>query len=349
MEYKHIENEGDEEDPLGDFFSQNENNADKDLQLLEIDFNKVLEESPSEAVPHSEEKPTEEADEYKHNPFHELQEPSPDPNPSQTQYTPGGSTFESKAFTILPQPSTLSHDSTTPTHPQPAHPLHQKQPQKTNTDYSMDLLLAKPWQLSYYKPYFNVNTQDILIKLKSALWPFTMNKEVFVKQFPCVELYGPLWILFTLSLFFAIFSHFYSIVGSGSKGKSSSLGRLQDFSMQKVPVTFAIVFGFFSMNSLISFAFAKFGRGDVRFEQILYVSGYALIGFIPMSVFYLVPFTISKVIVVGAFLVISFYFLYQNAIVIYSSFLPKWRYFIIVYISIALLIFAWLITSRIYT
>lgn len=52
------------------------------------------------------------------------------------------------------------------------------------------------YQTAYYKGYFNVTTDEVLYRLRKALWPFCAKKKLLEED--RYDLYGPIWIMITL-------------------------------------------------------------------------------------------------------------------------------------------------------
>ena len=59
------------------------------------------------------------------------------------------------------------------------------------------------YHISFYAPYFNVSTFQVLDRLRRSLWPFC-SKTSFYGDCKNIDLYGPIWIMLTLIVEIAI-------------------------------------------------------------------------------------------------------------------------------------------------
>jgi hypothetical protein len=53
------------------------------------------------------------------------------------------------------------------------------------------------YQIAHYGGYFDVNTAEVLFRLRRAIWPFCCRQKPFLDNEKC-DLYGPIWIMITL-------------------------------------------------------------------------------------------------------------------------------------------------------
>lgn len=60
------------------------------------------------------------------------------------------------------------------------------------------------WTLDYYKKYFNVNTNDVIQRLKGSMLPHNPDNYLLSQIRPNPDLYGPFWVCVTLVFSIAI-------------------------------------------------------------------------------------------------------------------------------------------------
>ncbi len=84
--------------------------------------------------------------------------------------------------------------------------LETQQPEaQDQTKYSV-------WQIEYYQKYFDVNTNEVMMKVFGSLTP-TFNQNFFLNRIrPNPDLYGPFWITMTLVFTIAISGNFVSFM-----------------------------------------------------------------------------------------------------------------------------------------
>jgi hypothetical protein len=61
----------------------------------------------------------------------------------------------------------------------------------------------KFYELENYAKYFDVNTFDVLNRLRKSIWPFCSKSMLFEDE-DRVDLYGPIWIMLTLIVEIAV-------------------------------------------------------------------------------------------------------------------------------------------------
>ncbi|XP_034944974.1 protein YIPF1 isoform X2 [Chelonus insularis] len=75
------------------------------------------------------------------------------------------------------------------------------------------------WTLDYYKKYFNVDTEDVLLRIKKSMIPSGQDNYLLSHIRPNPDLYGPFWICVTLIFAIAISGNVANYFQTANSGK----------------------------------------------------------------------------------------------------------------------------------
>eukprot|EP00276_Gloeochaete_wittrockiana_P011443 CAMPEP_0184650928 /NCGR_PEP_ID=MMETSP0308-20130426/8496_1 /TAXON_ID=38269 /ORGANISM="Gloeochaete witrockiana, Strain SAG 46.84" /LENGTH=171 /DNA_ID=CAMNT_0027084795 /DNA_START=20 /DNA_END=532 /DNA_ORIENTATION=- len=94
------------------------------------------------------------------------------------------------------------------------------------------------WNINYYKPFFDIDTKDVLYRLLYALWPW---KSPIFEQIPLQpDMYGPVWICTTLVFMMGVTSNFASWASFQADEDNPSW----TYDFTKITVGASVVYGF---------------------------------------------------------------------------------------------------------
>ncbi|XP_074168085.1 protein YIPF2 isoform X2 [Sminthopsis crassicaudata] len=173
----------------------------------------------------------------------------------------------------------------------------------------------KFWTFSYHQSFFDVDTYQVLERIKSSLLP--APKQNFVKH--CLrhhpDLYGPFWICATLAFTLAVSSNLSTLLQSWSQ---SSFSYSPQF--HKVTVAGITIYCYAWLVPAALWGFLQWRKG-VRervgcytFLETVCVYGYSLFIYIPTVVLWLIPisglqwfFGVLAVSLSGAVLLLTFW------------------------------------------
>ena len=124
-----------------------------------------------------------------------------------------------------------------------------------------------------FKKYFQITSQDFLLRFLNSLIPFNKKFQNLVKERP--DLYGPIWIYTSLILI---------ISATGSLTRTLQGNNNKNFFQEFVPIASAVIYGVgFGLRLLISLLMKIFGT-SLTFVSVICTYGYSFSIFLPMSI-----------------------------------------------------------------
>ncbi|KAG1661604.1 hypothetical protein FOA52_000779 [Chlamydomonas sp. UWO 241] len=183
------------------------------------------------------------------------------------------------------------------------------------------------WNIRRYRPYFNVDTQEVLWRVTSSLIG-AFKPDFMAKTAEQPDLYGPFWIATTLIFFTAAAGNLSSwIAWSSAQGgappppmpngtvPTPSGGEvLQQWYSDpaKLGTSAAIFYGYAFIVSLALWFWIKYLAGEIRLVNMFCVYGYALTIFVPISALCVIPLEVVRWVLVMGATAISGGFLLMN-------------------------------------
>mmetsp|Transcript_4517 Transcript_4517/g.7586 ORF Transcript_4517/g.7586 Transcript_4517/m.7586 type:complete len:230 (-) Transcript_4517:545-1234(-) len=140
------------------------------------------------------------------------------------------------------------------------------------------------WSLKYYQPLFDVDTLQVLNRIKGALLP--RPRGVFfelISQNP--DLYGPFWISTTLIFSMAItgnLASFFAFKPTVDKPKWT-------YNFNQLTLAGSVVYSYVSVLPLVLWLLLRYYEASKRLVDILCIYGYTLSIFVPISVLCVLP------------------------------------------------------------
>lgn len=175
--------------------------------------------------------------------------------------------------------------------------------------------------LGFIGKYFDVELNDIKLKLKGAILPF--NKSFYQSIEINADLYGPFWIFTTIIFLIAVIGSFTNYMNSEDKEKFV-------YNYNHVPHAVFIIYGFGFGAPLILWIISKFiFKIDIDLITNMCVYGYSYAILIPVLLICIIPFKLVSTISLLYFLIHSCAFLFYNMILIIQNKAPRSRFVVI--------------------
>ncbi len=175
--------------------------------------------------------------------------------------------------------------------------------------------------LGFIGKYFDVELNDIKLKLKGAILPF--NKSFYQSIEINADLYGPFWIFTTIIFLIALIGSFTNYMNSEDKEKFV-------YNYNHVPHAVFIIYGFGFGAPLALWIISKFiFRIDIDLITNMCVYGYSYAILIPVLLICIIPFKLVSTLSLLYFLIHSCAFLFYNMILIIQNKAPKSKFLVI--------------------
>ncbi|KAG4395511.1 hypothetical protein AAZX31_20G219700 [Glycine max] len=147
------------------------------------------------------------------------------------------------------------------------------------------------FSLASYKPYFDVDTIDVLDRIKDSLCPFSGTFNEKTASHP--DLYGPFWICTTLIFVAASIGTFVTYIAHKLKDQE------WNYDINLVTWSAGLFYGYVTVVPLCLYVILKYFSVPSGFVQLLCLYGYSLFVFIPALCMSVVPLEIFRWVVAG--------------------------------------------------
>ena len=169
--------------------------------------------------------------------------------------------------------------------------------------------------------YFNVELNDIKLKLKGSLIP--MNKSFYQSIEVNADLYGPFWIFTTIIFLISLIGNFSSYIHAEDKEKFV-------YDYNHVPHAIFIIYGFGFGAPLILWLIMKFiFRIDIDLVTNMCIYGYSYTILIPILLICIIPFKLISTLALLYFLIHSCTFLFYNMYMVIQQKAQKSKYVVL--------------------
>ncbi|XP_078168756.1 uncharacterized protein LOC144563204 [Carex rostrata] len=142
-----------------------------------------------------------------------------------------------------------------------------------------------------YKPYFDIDTSDVLERIRESLFPFKGSFQEKTAENP--DLYGPFWICTTLIFVAAAIGAFVTYLERKWHKKDWS------YDINLVTWSFGLFYGYVLLVPLGLYLILKYFSAPYGLVQLWCLYGYSLFVFIPATFLSVVPLEIFRWLVVG--------------------------------------------------
>jgi len=149
----------------------------------------------------------------------------------------------------------------------------------------------RTFTVAAYKPYFDVDTSDVVERIKDSLFPFrgTFNEKTSSNP----DLYGPFWICTTLIFVAASIGTFVTYVAHKLKKKE------WNYDINLVTWSAGVFYGYVTIVPLVLYVILKYFSAPSGLVQLFCLYGYSLFVFIPALCLSVVPLEIFRWVVAG--------------------------------------------------
>lgn len=137
------------------------------------------------------------------------------------------------------------------------------------------------FSVAFYRPYFDVDTADILLRVRKALLP---TRAVFLEgDDGRPDLYGPFWLCTTLVFVMAVCGNLGSFM-------STVEPESWDYSFAKLAVAGAVLYSYIGLVPLVSSIVLRYWLSvPLKVSSLICVFGYSLAPFVPAAVVCIAP------------------------------------------------------------
>ncbi|GAB4835834.1 hypothetical protein Ancab_000750 [Ancistrocladus abbreviatus] len=142
-----------------------------------------------------------------------------------------------------------------------------------------------------YKPYFDVDTSDILQRIKESLFPFKGSFTEMISNNP--DLYGPFWICTTLIFVAASIGTFVTYIAHKLQDKE------WNYDINLVTWSAGLFYGYVIIVPLCLYVILKYFSAPSGLVQLFCLYGYSLFVFIPALCLSVVPLEVFRWAVAG--------------------------------------------------
>eukprot|EP00262_Sarcandra_glabra_P016528 TRINITY_DN5426_c0_g4_i2.p1 TRINITY_DN5426_c0_g4~~TRINITY_DN5426_c0_g4_i2.p1 ORF type:complete len:285 (-),score=27.32 TRINITY_DN5426_c0_g4_i2:183-1037(-) len=160
-----------------------------------------------------------------------------------------------------------------------------------NSDEAQPTGWTRTFTLAAYKPYFDVDTSDVLERIKDSLFPFKGSFSEKTENNP--DLYGPFWICTTLIFVAASIGTFVTYFAHKLQKKE------WDYDINLVTWSAGLFYGYVTFVPLGLYIILKYFSAPSSLVQLWCLYGYSLFVFIPASCLSVVPVEVFRWAVAG--------------------------------------------------
>ncbi|KAG8754353.1 hypothetical protein FRC14_005160 [Serendipita sp. 396] len=183
------------------------------------------------------------------------------------------------------------------------------------------------WNVEYYQPYFDVDTQTVLKRCYHTMIP---NKDYLTEHLsPSPDLYGPFWTLSTMAFSLFVFSSLASSITSYLSTEPFNY----DFKLLSIAVSLSYSYGL-GLPVALWLALRYLGVSDWSLIEAIAVFGYGQFVWIPISLLCVIPVPLFRWALVGVGFGLSGYFLVVNIYPILQNAEAKAARFLVVVICV---------------
>ncbi|KAL8247097.1 hypothetical protein R6Q59_008313 [Mikania micrantha] len=163
---------------------------------------------------------------------------------------------------------------------------------------------VKAFRVSAYQPFFDVNTSDILERIKDSLIPFKGTFNEKMESSP--DLYGPFWICTTLIFVSAL-------IGTSAAYLADNMHHKEwEYDINLLTWSACVLYGYAIFVPITLYIVLKYLSAPLGIVQLFCLYGYSLFIFIPAVCLYIIPVEMFRWVVVGVAGVMSAMFVSLN-------------------------------------
>ncbi|KAM6501186.1 hypothetical protein JOM56_004200 [Amanita muscaria] len=171
------------------------------------------------------------------------------------------------------------------------------------------------WTVEYYQSYFDVDTQTVLKRCYSTLFPHVARAYISTHLNP-PDLYGPFWTLTTLIFTLFLSSSLAASISSYLSGPEAKYS--YNFQLLSIAVSLVYAYGL-GLPVLLWITLRYLGVGEWSIIEAIAVWGYGQFVWIPVSILCVIPVPLVRWGLVGVALGLSGWFLVANIYPVLAS------------------------------
>lgn len=163
------------------------------------------------------------------------------------------------------------------------------------------------WSIKYYQPWFDVDTVQVLNRIKGSLLP--RPKGAFFDLIGAnADLYGPLWIATTLIFSMAITGNLASFFAF----KPTAANPHWTYNFNQLTLAGSVVYSYVTLLPLLIWLLLRYYEAPKKLADVLCIYGYTLSVFLPISVLCVLPSNLLRWLMLLCGGAISAIFLLSN-------------------------------------
>lgn len=147
------------------------------------------------------------------------------------------------------------------------------------------------FSIAYYRPYFDVETADVMERIKDSLFPFKGSFSEKTSNNP--DLYGPFWICTTLIFVAASIGTFVTYVAHKLQKKG------WNYDVNLVTWSAGLFYGYVTVVPVGLYIILKYSSVPSGLVQLFCLYGYSLFIFVPALCLSVVPLELFRWVVAG--------------------------------------------------
>ncbi|KAJ4744842.1 Protein YIPF [Rhynchospora pubera] len=147
------------------------------------------------------------------------------------------------------------------------------------------------FSVAAYKPYFDVDTSDVVERIRDSLFPFKDSFNEKTTDNP--DLYGPFWICTTLIFVAAAIGTFVTYLAHKWQKKD------WNYDINLITWSAGLFYGYVTVVPLGLYLILKYFSAPSGLVQLFCLYGYSLFVFIPASCLSIVPIEIFRWVIAG--------------------------------------------------
>eukprot|EP01132_Coremiostelium_polycephalum_P002429 gene2429-2999_t len=158
------------------------------------------------------------------------------------------------------------------------------------------------WQVQYYGKLFNVDSNEVGLRLIRSMIPIKFSFFNLIKENP--DLYGPVWVATTLVFVIAVSSNLNEYFNSDHSA--------WEVDVKKLVYSAIAIYGYSVIIPVVLWGIFKWMKLGIGLLDMLCIYGYTLFIYIPASILCVVPQSLAQWIIVGGACLLSGVFLVTN-------------------------------------
>ena len=163
------------------------------------------------------------------------------------------------------------------------------------------------WSIKYYQPLFDVDTLQVLNRIKSALLPRPKGA-FFELVAPNPDLYGPFWISTTLIFTMAMTGNLASFISF----QPTVAQPKWTYNFNQLTLAGSVVYSYVTLLPLLFWLLLRYYEASKKLVDVICIYGYTLSAFVPISILCVIPNNFLRWLLVLAGGAVSAVFLLSN-------------------------------------